>query len=179
VADRRLVERGYHLVVDRVDSWLNAQRGWRRFGVMFLCMLAPTAGLFVAANVWWRDSSSNSATHTTGQVVQSLVASVPVAAVLACLMLIVTVLANRRPGMPQWRRQSRITWRAAAGVALLGLNSVVSALTSAQPPRWRQDHWETFPLQLIMAAGALALLFWNARHYRRLSAQAAPPNQTL
>jgi hypothetical protein len=32
---------------------------------------------------------------------------------------------------------------------------------------------------MIMLAGAAALLLWNARYYRRLSAQAALPDQTL
>jgi hypothetical protein len=119
-----------------VDSWLNAQRGWRRFGVLFLYALAPTAGICVAANVWWRDTS-NSGTHTLGQVAQSLAASVPVAAVLAGLMLAIIVVADRWPGTPQWRRDSRIMWRAAAGVTLGTLNLVVAALTSAGPPSRR------------------------------------------
>jgi hypothetical protein len=151
--------------VDRVDSWLNAQRDWRRFGVEFLSVLMPTAAICAACDVWRRDSSY-SGTHTTGQVAQALVVSVPVAAVLACLMLIVAVAGGRR-GTQRLRRQARIAWRVSAGVALLSLNSISTALTSAESPSWRLGHRWIFLLQLIALAGAVALMMWGSRELAR------------
>jgi hypothetical protein len=157
--------------VDQVDSWLNAQRGWRRFGVVFVGMLPPVAGMCVSGSVWWRHTVS-SAMPTTGQAAQALVASVPVTAVLAGLVVIISALAERR-----WHRKALGIWRGAAAVALMSLNIIFSELMSAKPLRSQPDYW-VFPLQLVIFAGAAALLVWNATYNRRVSALAAAPDQT-
>jgi hypothetical protein len=154
-----------------VDSWLHAQRGWRRLAVMFLSLLPMSAGYCVT---WKGLDLSGVATLTPGQVGQALALSVPVAAVPICLLLAGAARANRRrPGTPQGRL-APITWRMVAGFTLMAWDTAVSSLISEE-----RHHWEAFPLQVILLAGAAAMLFWNARYVGRGSDRAVPSDQVL
>jgi hypothetical protein len=80
--------------MDRLDTWLNAQRGWRRFSLLWLGSY-PLAMCLGVATTGWQDLAGN---HPPGAVyiLWPLALSVPGALLLAGLMLLARSLSARR-----------------------------------------------------------------------------------
>jgi hypothetical protein len=150
--------------VDRVDRWLNAQRGWRRLLICWL-YFAP---VFVDEGLLWSGwgNIANDATVPTGAVLLRVgiaaLAGVQLAAVLVRLQM--------------WGRKSRpwapgFSWRMTVAIYVLMAGMGAQAYGDTRPWAWQHQH---LPHRAIFLALAVAgvMLIWNLLYWRRLQRQA-------
>jgi Ca2+/Na+ antiporter len=164
----------YGCYVDRVDRWLNAQRGWRRLltGWLFLAPAAVNAGLLWSS---W-GNANDQGTVATGSVLLriavAVLAAVPLAAVLMRLQL-------RRLRSRPW--EPRFSWRMFVAMYVFMTGVSISVYGDTRTLAWRQRHPSYNTLYLADAV-FIVLLIWNGLYYRELrrraaaEAQAAVPN---
>jgi hypothetical protein len=151
--------------VDRVDRWLNAQRGWRRLliGWLFVAPVAVDAGLL------WSGSGNldDQGTVPTGSVLLrvaiAVLVAIPVAAVLVRLQL---RILKSRPWNPGF------SWRMIAAMYVLMTGMDVVVYGDTRTLAWRHQH---VPYNAIFLADAafFVLVIWNALYLRKLRRQAA------
>jgi hypothetical protein len=150
--------------VDRVDRWLNVQRGWRRLLVGWL-FFAP---LFVDAGFLWSGwgNLDDQATVPTGsvlvRVVIALVAGIPLVAVLVRLQ------TRRRKSRP-W--EPGFSWRLFAAMYVFMAGAGAESYGETRTWVWRHQH---LPFKALILSNAVACVLgiWNARYYRKLRRQA-------
>jgi hypothetical protein len=144
--------------VDRLDTWLNAQRGWRRFGSLMLqvgppCVLTSFAcfGLFRAR------------LPSHGLAFVGIIALGVVAAVM--LGLLDTGRARKDGG----KRAFRITWRNIAYTPVMMCPFLLILLTFNASPEWRQQHHGAAATALfVLVPGMFILTLERARYERRV-----------
>ena len=150
--------------MDRVDHWLNAQRGWRRLLIGWL-YLAPT---FLDAGLLWSGwgNIEGDATVPTGTVVLRVViaalAGVPLAPVLVRLQM--------------WGRKSRpwtsgFSWRMTVGIYILMAGMGAQAYGDTRTWAWQREHLPYKAIFLVLAVSGV-MLIWNLLYWRKLRRQA-------
>jgi hypothetical protein len=109
--------------VDRLDTWLNAQRGWRRLAIIGVATYAPIACLVFACLGFFSLLSSSGPPVPVGAVVAIAVLAVPAAVGLGSITARIYSLRARSPkrrkGWPpflMWRQIS-LLWMILAGIA--------------------------------------------------------------
>jgi hypothetical protein len=150
--------------VDRVDRWLNAQRGWRRTLIAWL-YLAP---MLLDFGLMWSayGNLDNGATVPAGSVLVHVaivgLAGIPLSAVLA--------------GLQRWSAKSRpwaplISWRVIIAVYLYVGGMCAQAYGMTRTLVWRHQH---ISYKMVLLSGVVAgvLLIWNLLYYRRLRRRA-------
>ena len=150
----------YGCCVDRVDRWLNTQRGWRRVFVAWVT-IAPI-GLGSGA-LWatWREEAVG--TGVVGlRVAVGVLAALPVAVLL--LRLGLWRVRKSRPWYPPF------SWRTMAYLYSFMAGMTTSVYGSDQILAGR--HHDSFkPFALLMGA-ALVFLVWDALYSRKLRRRA-------
>jgi hypothetical protein len=150
--------------VDRVDRWLNAQRGWRRLLIGWL-VLAPA---LLDVGLWWSAQG-----NIDGQ------ATVPTGTVLVHVAIVALVgipLAAVQVRPPMRRRKSRVlepgfSWRMIAAMYTLMTSQAVLAYGFTRTLAWQLQHRPYKALFLALAVGGV-MLIWNGLYWRKLRRQA-------
>jgi hypothetical protein len=143
--------------VDRLDIWLNAQRGWRRELLIWLWIGPPLGCL--AASTW------------------NLFESVAVDVLIAGLAVFALVVAGVRALMRIGSRQSRngkwtppaFSWRRYVAIYLISANLTVDVIFW-QPPSPGWQHWHRIHgiAELICIVGFWVMLVAEFLYMRRL-----------
>jgi hypothetical protein len=152
--------------VDRVDRWLNAQRGWRRLLVGWLV----TAPALVVMGLWWSGwgNIDSGTTVPTGAVLLH----VAIAALAGIPLMAVQVWPRRR------RRKSRaweprFSWRMIVGMDTLMTGMGVLAYANTRTLAWQQHqhHLVSAALFVSLVVDGV-MLIWNGLYSRKLRRQA-------
>ena len=147
--------------MDRLDTWLNAQRGWRF--LLARCVFFAPLGL-AAGSVWTHAVTVDPATPQ----VRALFARMALCVGASFLLAALTMLS------PDWRRPARRTgrtvpaWRLIAGLYSFCGSFVVSAYRDAEPLAWRQHNGWAFLVQPALIGVFVAMLAWRGDYLRRL-----------
>jgi len=153
----------YSCRVDRVDRWLNAQRGWRR-ALIFWLYFAPW---FVDLGLLWSawGNLDDQGTVPTGSVLVHVaiaaVVGIPLAAVQVRVQLWVR---KRRPRAPV------LSWRIIAAIYVFAGCACAQSYGMTRTLVWQHQHL-SFKALLLSYAVAGALLIWNAVYCRKLRRQ--------
>jgi hypothetical protein len=152
--------------VDRLDTWLNAQRGWRRLAIIGVASYAPIACLCFACLGFSLLSSSEP--------------SIPVPAVLAIAILaipaavgvgsITAVIYSRRARNPKRKKGLLpfLMWRQIALPWLL-IPTFLNAILLNTQDRSTLDERALALLQLVSSIAMIALAFETWRYSRRFT----------
>jgi hypothetical protein len=146
--------------VDRLDTWLNAQRGGRRELLVWL-WLSPLAAM-IAAMTWASFEPAG-----PGLIIAALV-------VLVLLRVGTRTLMRARPSATPEDRDAKwtppvFTWRQFAMIYLICPNIIINVLFwPVQSPGW--EHWHQIHdnAELICSVCFLALVIGEIRYLRRL-----------
>lgn len=147
--------------MDRLDTWLSAQHGWR---LLLLRGVALTPLGLCGGSLWSSDVTFDPATPQVHALVARMALCVAASFLLAALTLL----------PPAWRGPARRpdrawpTWRATAGLYSMEAQFVVAGYEAAEPLAWRWHNGWVFPLQLALVGVFLLMLVWDARYRSRL-----------
>jgi hypothetical protein len=145
--------------VDRFDTWLNAQRGWRL--LLVRCLAFAPFGLCLG-NLW---SDLVTVDPPATPQVRVMAARMALSVAASFLVTALTLVP------PAWRAGARRpgraspTWRLTAALYSFGGAFVAWAYEAAEPSAWR-DHYNgrVFLLAFPLISIFLAMSLWNARH---------------
>jgi hypothetical protein len=162
--------------MDRLDTWLNAQRGWHGFLVAWLVALpggVALSTLWVAASQLFGPTAL-SASAVLARLELGVVASVP----LAVLNFALVSIYRRRPAKRGKNPMPRYLWRGIASIHALVAAGAYEIWVGAQPvQRHRQHHSFLIFFGLLALASlyvaAIALMIWNLQYSRRLQQRTA------
>jgi hypothetical protein len=162
--------------VDRLDTWLNAQRGWRRLGLLWL-QTFPASILVVNAYLGWRGLSDSQPAGT--EWVWLVALAVPCTTVLAGVVLLLRPGSERRAGSRGRFVQPLFSWRGTGFILLLASSKVADVYVTSAPYDWKQRHHALSAILMVLIIGACVLGFENFRYIRRMRrlAAAAAPGQ--
>lgn len=154
--------------MDRFDTWLNTQRGWRRLALIAVAGYAPT--VMVGFYSWlclglWAGGASQGRTLSAFAICAIL--AVPAA---ACLSAVGAMLYARQARNPR-RKQALppfLMWRMTALFSLM-LASSLSATFVADQGSSTASHRVLAGLQLIFAVAVIALFVETLRYRRRFA----------
>jgi hypothetical protein len=150
--------------MDRLDTWLNAQRGWRRLALIGVAWYVPTACLCFCLSVFvpsWPPPTPRP--FLGGIALLALPGSVGFGSIMAALHSRRARSPKRKKGVPpffMWR-QIALPWVLVAGLAI-----------------GRMDRRDLVVFQMTSAVIVVALAVENSRYARRCttpSAVAEPP----
>jgi hypothetical protein len=159
----------YDAAVDRLDAWLNAQRGWRRFALMWL-WLYPLGWL--VGDIWLGgENLISDRSPSTGYLYWFAVLSIPVALTLAALALPMRAAHARSRARRGKSQEPMVTWRWMGCLILMTSNSTVAACMENQAVIWKRQHPLAASISLVLAVCLLALLLENFRYTRRVRAR--------
>jgi hypothetical protein len=150
--------------VDRLDTWLTAQRGSRLLLVRWVALAPFGLG---AGSLWSFRVTFDPATPQVRALVARLALCMAASLALAALTMLPPVWrhAVRRPDHP-WP-----TWRLIAQTYIFSAAFVLWAYENAEPLAWRwRSHnkdW-VFALQLALIGVSIAMSAWSAVYLRRL-----------
>ena len=146
--------------MNRVDTWLSAQRGWR----LLLVRCAALAPLGLAAgSLWSMRVTLDPATPQMGSMAARMALCLAASFVLAAFTLAIWRGRALRPG------RTRPTWRMVVGLYAFSAGLAVAAYEQAEPPAWkeRNANW-VFLLQLALIGVYFAMNVWNGWYASRL-----------
>ena len=150
----------YHCGVDRLDTWLSAQRGWRRDLLLWL-YIGPLV-IMLCAMAWsW-----------TGQA--GWVAIPIVLGIGGWLSIRRPEEIRRRTPRKKWRPPD-LSWRRTLAALLLSACQAVNAYIGPDETtaRWRHWHPAFGTVNLVASAAFTILVIAAFRYVRRMSRQAA------
>ena len=158
--------------MDRLDRWLDGQRGWRTVLISWLVIAPWLVNLGLLWSAW--GNFDDRGTVPTGSVLVRVaitaVAGIPLAAVQVRRQ---RRSRKRRPWAPA------LSWRVIAADYVLAGWLCAQSYGMTRTLVWRHQHL-SFKALFLAYAVAGALLLWNAVYYRKLrrraeaDAQAAP-----
>jgi hypothetical protein len=160
--------------VDRLDVWLNAQRGWRRRAVIPLYLYPAAWVVCAAAWLVWQDLNSNEAPGV-GSLYWLAGVSVPVTLLLAGLtqpVQAVRVRSRAKRGKPVL---PTFVWRWSVFEALMALNVTFMGFFINQSATWKQAHRPAHFIPLVVVVGAAVLLLESQRYTRRVREECSTP----
>jgi hypothetical protein len=151
--------------VDRLDIWLNAQRGWRRLAIVGVAFYAPIACLSYGCLAFWSLFSSSGPPVPVPAVVAIAVLALPAAVGLGS---ITAAIRSRREQSPKRRRgwPPLFMWRQIALLWMILAGMCTAPLT---PPGNRA----IAIAHLILAILVIPLAAENYRYARRFRSSRA------
>jgi hypothetical protein len=145
--------------VDRLDTWLNAQRGWRRLLLMIATWYGST--LVLGCSVW--DLSTSEFPLTILDAVVIAVVALPGTVCIGLAQSANYARSTRNPkrkkGQPPF-----LMWRTAVGMWLLTFGLLITVF---MPPHWR--HKPVFVLAVIFLGGYFLLVLETLRYTHRFT----------
>lgn len=148
--------------VDRVDQWLNAQRGWRRFLLCWVQAGPAIVWVGVCVRELWAMGDRAPAGPLTFGAASALIA-LPV----SCMLAVVSDRRMRRSPGGAW---PLLSWRAMTwGLSLALCGAVLEALYRYAPwSHWaHQHHHDIGWVVLAFTVAFLALTFYTGRNRKR------------
>jgi len=148
----------YACAVDRLDWWLNAQRGWRREALWWLNFAPLTIMLCAITWSWF---------GLTGWI------AVPVALAVLVRLAGRDPMARKRSGRA-WTPPA-FSWRRLIAILLISAAQTSNAFFDAQDgtPTWQHWHRINDAANLIACLGYITAVIAEWVYLRRLSRQAA------
>jgi hypothetical protein len=150
--------------VDRLDSWLNSQVGWRRAVLIWLQMSIPLIGC--GCSLW--------ALITPGVPGLGLefLAAVAWSALAAALATgIVLAVEHSRP--TRHRDRPALAWWFSAATLCMTAQALLGELTNQQP-YWPHIHRVVDIVSMVLILAAVTFCIEGARRYRRLRRGVVP-----
>jgi Na+/phosphate symporter len=156
--------------VDRLDAWLNAQRGWRRRAIIVAAFDPPTALLGISVSLFidlWAAGPSGGPALPALAISAIAVLALPVAAGLGSVM---AVIHARRAANPRRNRRQPpfFMWRMIAALWLM-LSTELCATLLQTLGRPTTGHRVLAGLQLILAIALIPLWVETVRYSRRFT----------
>jgi len=147
--------------VDRLDTWLNAQRGWRRPALLLL-QIAPVCVLFVFASFDFFDSDHPSGLGFAGDVALGLLAAI-------ASSFLQLLSHDRRDGNARATWAPLVTWRGLVyGPVMCGPLLLVATTINASPA-WHQRHGQAVHIAIFILVPCMGFVtFERARYSTRL-----------
>jgi hypothetical protein len=166
--------------VDRLDAWLNAQRGWRRLALVWL-QLYPASIVIANGYLTWRNRTPDQPPAIS--YVSLLTLAVPVATVLAVPFLLLRTARVRRIRRRGGLVEPFLSWRFTALFLLLAGSMTLGVIINDHGVGWRQQHEALWNVVMALAIAAVVLgleTFRYAHCLRRPANQPAndPPLST-
>jgi hypothetical protein len=145
--------------VDRLDTWLNAQRGWRRLLLMIATWYGST--LCLCGGVWGLSTS-----EFTLPTLDAIVIAVVAVPGTVCIGLALAANYARRTRSPKRKKGQPpfLMWRTAVGIWLLTFGLLI---TIFMPSHWR--HKPVLVLAVIFLGGYFLLLVETIRYTDRFT----------
>lgn len=144
--------------MDRLDTWLNAQRGWR----LLLVRCAVTAPFGLSAGAAW----------TLWVTVDPAVPQVSAAVARTALCVAASFLLGPLTLLPRsWRGPDRAgpTRRLLAQLYIADGNLALLLYAQAMPLAWRvHNGWVFYLPPLALLGFCVVMIVWNVRKQRRL-----------
>jgi hypothetical protein len=156
--------------VDRLDTWLNAQRHWRRLALIGATLYPPT--VLIGFSSWlgfdlWATGASPDPTLPALAICAIVVLAVPVAVGLGSVRVVIYAREARNP-----RRKKALPpflmWRTTALFSLMFATSLLAMLVANQDSL-TTAHKILDGLQIIFAIGVIALAVETLRYSRRFA----------
>lgn len=150
--------------VDRVDRWLNVQRGWRRLVIGWL-VFAP---VFLDVGLLWSSwgNRNDQGTVPTGSVLAHVAIALAVGIPLAAVLVAAQVRVQKiRPWTP-W-----VSWRMIVGLYVFMAGNCAATYGETRTLTWQHQHVPDNVLYLADAVFFL-LVLWTVLYYRKLRRQA-------
>jgi hypothetical protein len=163
--------------VDRLDTWLNAQRGWRRFWLLWL-NLYPIAMCLGVITMGWQ-GLTGSEPPGPAFIFWSLALSVPGALLLTVLVLLTRRRYERRAVTRGKIQKPLFFWRMTGYIFLLISAMTIQQFGMTQPHGWRHHHQVLDVTALVCLVCGMVLLFDGLRYayrLRRLDSKHRPIN---
>jgi hypothetical protein len=144
--------------VDRFDTWLNAQRGWRRLLLMIATWYAST--LLLCCSVWMLSTSEFAlpALDATVIAVLAIPATICLGSAMAANYARRARNPRRKKGQPPF-----FMWRTAVGLWLIPLDLLIGF------GPLREHHRTVFVLEMILVGGYLLLVAETRRYTDRFT----------
>ena len=149
--------------MDRVDRWLNAQRGWRQLLIGWLA-IAPA---LLDGGLWWSAWGNIGDTTVPTGTVLLRVAIVALAGIPLAAGQVRPLKRSRKSRA--WDRG--FSWRMISAMYILMADWGVLAYRDTRTLAWQQQHRPFPALFLALAAGGV-MLTWNRLYWRKLRRQA-------
>jgi MFS family permease len=148
--------------VDRLDTWLNAQRGWRRFALLML-QIGPIAVLLAFCCV----GASGRSLPPLSLAFAGVVAVGLVGAALLSLLRL--WLHARRGRDDRKKRVPLLTWRAMAYTPVMMGPFILIVILSNASPEWHQQHQHALDIAiLIFFPCMIFVMIEQSRYMKRL-----------
>jgi hypothetical protein len=144
--------------VDRLDSWLNSQVGWRRAVLIWLQLSIPLIGC--GCSLW---SLITPGVPGLGLGFLEAVAWSVLAAALATGI----VLAVEHSRATRHSDRPVLSWRFSAAMLCMTAQALLGELTNQQP-YWPRIHRVVDIVSMVLILGGLTFGIEAARRYRRL-----------
>jgi hypothetical protein len=158
--------------VDRLDTWLNAQRGWRRLALLWLQLYLPSA-LIINAYLSWRNLFAEQTSGT--ELVWLLTLPFPCAAVLIGPRLLAQARMERRARKRGSFLPPLLSWRFTGFLLFLAAEMILPAIAVANPFGWKHQHRLVGMIMFICAICFIVLSLENVRYIRRMRQLAHGP----
>jgi hypothetical protein len=139
--------------MDRLDSWLNRQHGWRLALLLWIILLPAAAIIALGAWSWFGAGTSDSRLVLLESGTCSLAA-----------MALIAGLATASPN----RRTKPLSWRAIVGVILVSSGAVLGSATD-QLAGWPHLHRAIAGVMLALTASGGVFFVTAWLHQRRLA----------
>ncbi|HEY5398534.1 MAG TPA: hypothetical protein VIL16_24420 [Trebonia sp.] len=148
--------------MDRLDTWLNAQRGWRRFGLL-LVQIGPIAVLLAFCVV----RVSGPSLPPLGLAFAGVVA---LGLAGAALLSLLRLWLHARRGRDDRKKQvPLLTWRAIAySPVMMGPFILIVSFNNASPEWHRQHHRVLDIALLILFPCMIFVMIEQSRYMKRL-----------
>ena len=164
--------------MDRLDIWLNAQRGWRRLAVIGVSSYMPTVCLgFCVMGFWILGVSSSLPPMPVAAIVAIAILAIPAAVGLGSIMAVIYSRrarnTMRKKGLPPF-----FMWRQIALPWLL-IPTLLNAILFNTQDRSAPDVRALALLQVISSIAIIALAVETYRYSRRFTRPRAAGQPTL
>lgn len=153
--------------MDRLDSWLNAQRGWCYFALLCLNIwpLAVPLGDGILALLVF--SSPLPLYPSVQSILLATALSIPGVVPLAGLVLLLRLWGiryARKHGKPV---KPLLTWRLALAMLFMASGQTLSMLQDAEPYTRNSAHQVLSLVIMVLLAGGALVILWNFRYQQR------------
>jgi hypothetical protein len=158
--------------VDRLDTWLNAQRGWRRLALLWLQLYLPSI-LIINAYLSGRNLVAEQTSGT--ELVWLLALPFPCAAVLIGPVLLAQARRERRARKRGSFSPPLLSWRFTGFFLFLAAEMTIPTIAVANTFDWKQQHRLVGMIALICSICLIVMFLENFRYIRRMRQLAHGP----
>jgi hypothetical protein len=149
--------------VDRLDAWLNGQRGRSRLALLWLQSYPVTVALGVVAWANWQPNAT-----PLGIVLGGALLACPCAIPLSLVAVAVDRWRTRRSAKP---RLPLIAWRSFVFGTLCAANATIAAISVNETRAWHQQHRRLDIVMIAFCICLFVLVIETSSYTRRVAAR--------